>query len=273
MVFYTMIVFPNCKINLGLHVVSKRPDGFHELETVFYPLPLTDALEVISPGRLQFATSGIAVPGDSSDNLCMKAWRLLKQDFPTLPEVDIHLHKNIPIGAGLGGGSADAAFMLQLLNNRFQLGLTEEQLLIYAAQLGSDCPFFVRNKACYATGRGEIMTPIDLDLSAWSFVLVYPGVHINTGWAFSRITPKAPALSLRENILQPVETWQHTITNDFEAPVLDVHPELAAIKEKLYAEGAVYASMSGSGSAFVGIFPKNKTAGITFNAGYKVFIL
>jgi 4-diphosphocytidyl-2-C-methyl-D-erythritol kinase len=273
MVFYTMIVFPNCKINLGLHVVSKRPDGFHELETVFYPLPLTDALEVISPGKLKFTASGITVPGDSADNLCLKAWQLLKQDFPDLPGIDIHLHKHIPIGAGLGGGSADAAFMLQLLNNRFQLGITEEQLLIYAAKLGSDCPFFIQNKPCYATGRGEIMTPIALDLSGWSFVLVYPGIHINTGWAFSRITPQAPLLSLRENILQPVETWQKTITNDFEAPVLNAYPELAAIKEKLYAEGAVYAAMSGSGSAFVGIFPKNKIAGIAFNTGYKVFIL
>jgi 4-diphosphocytidyl-2-C-methyl-D-erythritol kinase len=273
MAFYTMIVFPNCKINLGLHVVSKRPDGFHELETVFYPLPLTDALEVISPGHLQFTASGIAVPGNSTDNLCLRAWQVLKQDFPDLPEVDIHLHKHIPIGAGLGGGSADAAFMLRSLNNRFQLAIPEEQLLTYAGKLGSDCPFFIQNKPCYATGRGEIMTPIDLDLSQWTSVLVYPGVHINTGWAFSQITPQAPVLSLRENILQPVETWRNTITNDFETPVLNAHPELAAIKEKLYTEGAVYAAMSGSGSAFVGIFPKNKIAGIAFNTGYKVFIL
>lgn len=273
MVFYIMIVFPNCKINLGLHVVSKRADGFHELETVFYPLPLTDALEVISPGKLAFTTSGIAVPGDSGDNLCLKAWRLLKQDFPEIPEVNIHLHKHIPIGAGLGGGSADAAFMLQLLNNRFQLELTKEQLISYAAILGSDCPFFIENKAVYATGRGEIMTPIDLDLSGWSFVLVYPGVHINTGWAFGKITPKAPVSSLQQRIMQPVETWKETISNDFEAAVFSAHPELAGIKEKLYAAGAVYASMSGSGSAFVGIFPKNKVGAISFDATYKVYVL
>jgi 4-diphosphocytidyl-2-C-methyl-D-erythritol kinase len=273
MAFYTMIVFPNCKINLGLHVVSKRPDGFHELETVFYPLPLTDALEVISPGKLAFTASGIAVPGDSADNLCLKAWRLLKSDFPDLPAVDIHLHKHIPIGAGLGGGSSDAAFMLQLLNNRFQLGISTEQLLHYAGQLGSDCPFFIHNEACYATGRGEIMTPIDLNLSNWRFVLVYPGIHINTGWAFGRITPQAPALSLQESILQPVEHWRDLISNDFETAVFGEYPELAAIKEQLYKEGAVYATMSGSGSAFVGIFPKSKTADLTFESRYKVFVL
>jgi len=268
-----MIVFPNCKINLGLHVVSKRPDGFHELETVFYPLPLTDALEILSPGKLAFTASGIEVPGDSADNLCLKAWRMLKQDYPELPEVNIHLHKHIPIGAGLGGGSADAAFTLQLLNSRFQLELTNKQLLDYAARLGSDCPFFIENKPCYATGRGEIMTPIDLYLSGYTFVLVYPAVHINTGWAFSRITPKAPVLSLKESILKPVESWKETISNDFEAPVLEAHPALAAIKEKLYAEGAIYASMSGSGSAFVGIFPKNQAINIAFHASYKVFVL
>lgn len=273
MVFYIMIVFPNCKINLGLHVVSKRADGFHELETVFYPLPLTDALEVISPGQLDFNISGINVPGNSTDNLCLRAWRLLKQDFATLPEVNIHLHKNIPIGAGLGGGSADAAFMLQLLNTRFQLGLTEGELLTYAAKLGSDCPFFIKNKSCYATGRGEIMTSIDLDLFAWSFVLVYPGIHINTAWAFSRITPQKPISSLRDSIMKPVESWQEYIVNDFEAPVLEAYPDLAAVKEKLYEAGAVYASMSGSGSAFVGIFPKNKIGDMRFNSNYKVFLL
>ncbi|TWW00393.1 4-(cytidine 5'-diphospho)-2-C-methyl-D-erythritol kinase [Chitinophaga pinensis] len=273
MVFYTMIVFPNCKINLGLHVVSKRPDGFHELETVFYPLPLTDALEVLSPGKLSFTSSGIDVPGEQTDNLCLKAWRLLKQDFPELPEVNIHLHKNIPIGAGLGGGSADAAFMLQLLNNRFQLEISKEQLISYAAALGSDCPFFIENKAVYATGRGEIMQPIALDLSAYSFVLVYPAVHINTGWAFGKITPGPPARSLQESIMQPLASWKNTISNDFEAAVFGTHPELITIKENLYTAGAIYASMSGSGSAFVGIFPKNEIGDLNFNPAYKVFVL
>ncbi|SFF11719.1 4-diphosphocytidyl-2-C-methyl-D-erythritol kinase [Chitinophaga sp. CF118] len=268
-----MIVFPNCKINLGLHVIRKRPDGFHDLETVFYPLPLTDALEVISPGTLSFTSSGIPIPGNTADNLCLKAWHLLKRDFPTLPEINIHLHKHIPIGAGLGGGSADAAFILRLLNNRFQLSLTEEQLIQYAATLGSDCAFFIRNEACYATGRGEILESIALDLGSWSFVLVDPGIHVNTGWAFSHITPKVPAQSLRNSISGPVENWKTTIINDFETPVFNAHPELGKIKEQLYAHGAVYATMSGSGSAMVGIFPKNKISGITFNPGYKVFLL
>lgn len=268
-----MIVFPNCKINLGLHVVRKRSDGFHDLETVFYPLPLTDALEVITPGTLTFTGSGIPIPGNTADNLCLKVWHLLKQDFPALPEINIHLHKHIPIGAGLGGGSADAAFLLQLLNNRFQLALTEEQLIRYAATLGSDCAFFIRNKPCYATGRGEILEPISLNLDAWSFVLVYPGIHVNTGWAFGRITPKAPEQSLRSTIMEPVENWKTIIRNDFEAPVFSAHPELANIKEELYAHGAVYATMSGSGSAMVGIFPKNKIPDISFNPSYKVFLL
>jgi 4-diphosphocytidyl-2-C-methyl-D-erythritol kinase len=268
-----MIVFPNCKINLGLHIIRKRPDGFHDLETVFYPLPLTDALEVISPGTLVFTGSGIPVPGNTTDNLCLKAWHLLKQDFPALPEINIHLHKHIPIGAGLGGGSADAAFILQLLNKRFELSLTEGQLIAYAAKLGSDCAFFIPNKPCYATGRGEMLEPISLNLDGWSFVLVYPGIHVNTGWAFGRITPKVPTQSLRDSILAPVENWKELISNDFEAPVFSAHPELAQIKKELYTYGAVYATMSGSGSAIVGIFPKNKTSGITFSDDYKVFIL
>jgi 4-diphosphocytidyl-2-C-methyl-D-erythritol kinase len=266
-----MIVFPNCKINLGLHILRRRADGFHDLETVFYPVPVNDALEVLSPGQLQFSSSGIAVPGEVTDNLCLKAWHLLKQDFPELPAVNIHLHKHIPIGAGLGGGSADAAFMLQLLNDKFSLGLSEEKLVDYAAQLGSDCAFFIRNQPCYATGRGEALEPIAADLSGYSLLLVYPGIHVNTGWAFGQITPAVPARQLRESILQPVSEWKTLITNDFEAPVFRAHPVLGEIKEKLYEAGAVYATMSGSGSAMVGIFPKNKITGIVWDAGYRVF--
>jgi 4-diphosphocytidyl-2-C-methyl-D-erythritol kinase len=266
-----MIVFPNCKINLGLHILRRRADGFHDLETVFYPLPLTDALEVLSDSNLQFASSGIPVPGDEQDNLCLKAWRLLKADFPNLPEVKIHLHKHIPIGAGLGGGSADAAFTLQLLNEKFRLGIDAEQLIDYAARLGSDCPFFIRNKPCYATGRGEVLEPLELDLSAYSWLLVYPGIHVNTGWAFGRITPREPKQNLRQSILQPVEEWKKLIYNDFEAPVFSAHPVLGEIKEQLYEAGALYATMSGSGSAVVGIFPKNKITGASWDAGYRVF--
>ena len=266
-----MIVFPNCKINLGLHVTRKRMDGFHELETVFYPLPLTDALEVISPGSLRFTSSGIEIPGASEDNLCLKAWHLLKADFPTLPETDIHLYKHIPIGAGLGGGSSDAAFMLTLLNNRFQLELSKEQLITYAAQLGSDCAFFIHNTPCYASGRGEILEPLTLDLSGWRFVLVFPDIHVNTGWAFKQLTPQQPPLSLKEVINRPVTEWKEIMSNDFEAPILSAHPELARIKEEMYARGAVYATMSGSGSAMVGLFPKSV---IEYKTSYeKVFVI
>jgi len=268
-----MIVFPNCKINLGLHVTRKRPDGFHDLETIFYPLPVNDALEVITHTALQFESSGIPVPGNAADNLCLKAFELLRSDFPQLPPVSIHLLKNIPIGAGLGGGSADAAFMLQLLNQKFQLGLTEAVLVDYAAQLGSDCPFFIINRPCYATGRGEIMETISLDLSAYSFLLVHPGIHINTGWAFKQLTPGTPAYSLRDVIQTPVELWKDVLTNDFEIPVFQAHPVLGNIKEQMYSSGAVYAAMSGSGSAVFGLFPKNKIAGILWDASYRVFTI
>lgn len=268
-----MIVFPNCKINIGLHILRKRPDGFHDLETIFYPLPVTDALEVLSPGALQFSSSGIAVPGTVDDNLCLKAWRLLKAGLPDLPEVNIHLHKHIPIGAGLGGGSADAAFMLQLLDAKFQLGLSREQLIGYAARLGSDCAFFIANQPCYATGRGEVLEPVTLDLGGYSLLLVYPGIHVNTGWAFSRITPREPATSLKQSLAQPVSAWKDLISNDFEAPVFSAHPVLAQIKERLYEAGALYATMSGSGSAMVGIFPKNRIAGLSWEAGYRIFTI
>jgi 4-diphosphocytidyl-2-C-methyl-D-erythritol kinase len=266
-----MIIFPNCKINLGLHILRRRPDGFHDLETVFYPLPLRDALEVVSDDDLQFGSSGIPVPGDEQDNLCLKAWHLLKADFPDLPPVKIHLHKHIPIGAGLGGGSADAAFMLQLLNDKFRLGISDEQLIAYAARLGSDCAFFIRNKPCYATGRGEVLEPLELDLSQYSWLLVYPGIHVNTGWAFGQITPRVPEQKLQQSILQPVEEWRNGVYNDFEAPVFRAHPVLEEIKAQLYEAGALYATMSGSGSAMVGIFPKNKITGALWDAGYRVF--
>lgn len=268
-----MIVFPNCKINLGLHITNKRPDGFHDLETVFYPLPVCDALEAITHRELQFAGTGIAVPGNVTDNLCLKAFHLLQRDFPQVQPLSIHLHKHIPIGAGLGGGSSDAAFMLQLINQKFQLGLTEAALVDYAAQLGSDCPFFIVNKPCFATGRGEIMTPVTLDLSGYSFVLVHPGIHVNTGWAFQQLTPKTPVYVLKDIIQSPVSEWKNKLVNDFEEPVFAAHPALAKIKEQLYTAGAVYATMSGSGSALLGIFPKNKIADILWDVSYRIFTI
>lgn len=266
-----MVLFPNCKINLGLHVLQKRSDGFHDLETVFYPLPLYDALEIVTAEEPIFSHSGIEIPGDEGNNLCRKAYELLKQDFPQLPAVHIHLHKNIPIGAGLGGGSSDGAFTLRILNTRYNLGLSTEQLEAYAARLGSDCPFFIRNAPGLARGRGELITPLQLDLGQWSFLLVHPCIHINTGWAFGQLTPGAPVLPLEKVDWANVMAWKEQLVNDFEAPVFAAYPVIGGIKEKMYRHGAVFAAMSGSGSAVVGIFPKNGIPEMRWEAHYRVF--
>jgi 4-diphosphocytidyl-2-C-methyl-D-erythritol kinase len=253
-----VVTFPNCKINLGLHITGKRDDGFHNLETVFYPVPLKDALELIpntnNNPEVEFTGTGLAVDGKTEDNLCIKAYHLLKKDFPQLPPVKIHLHKAIPMGAGLGGGSADASFMLKLLNNKFNLNIPTAQLLNYSLQLGSDCPFFIINKPCFATGRGEELEEIAVDLSVYKIVLINPGIHINTGWAFSNITPTPVKKSVKEIIQQPIETWKAELQNDFESPVFTAHPEIKMIKDSLYRLGAIYAAMSGSGSTLFGIF-------------------
>jgi 4-diphosphocytidyl-2-C-methyl-D-erythritol kinase len=255
-----VVVFPNCKINLGLHIIRKRADGYHDLETVFYPVPLTDALEIITETSAQtgisFSSSGLHIDTAEESNLCMKAYRLLKKDFPRLPPVKMHLHKAIPMGAGLGGGSADAAFTLMLLNNKFNLSLSTNQLINYSLQLGSDCPFFIINKACFATGRGEVLEEISLDLSAYKIAIVNPGIHINTGWAFSQIRPAQPNISIREIMQEPVGMWKDRLVNDFEKPVLAHYPQLQLLKEQLYKLGALYAAMSGSGSTFYGVFDK-----------------
>lgn len=266
-----MLAFPNCKINLGLNIIAKRPDGYHDIETVFYPLPLQDVLEIISSDKLEFSSSGGSIPGDPEENLCVKAWHLLKQDFPRLPPVKIHLYKNIPIGAGLGGGSSDAAQTLILLNEKFSLGINREQFARYALQLGSDCAFFIYNQPCFATGRGEELETLRLNLGAYSFLLVAPPVHIDTRWAYSLIKPRLPALSLKEILRLPVEQWKGRMKNDFEEGVFENYPMIKAVKEQLYVKGALYAAMSGSGSAVFGIFPKNKIAGIVFETGYQVF--
>ena len=266
-----MIVFPNSKINLGLHITRKRSDGFHDLETVFYPLSFTDVLEIIespAPNDISFTASGIPVAGDPENNLCVKAYRLLKKDYPGLPPILMHLHKVIPMGAGLGGGSADGAYALKLLNDKFQLGLSTDQLMKYALQLGSDCPFFITGKPCFATGRGEILASLSIDLSYYTFVLVNPGIHVNTAHAFSQITPALPGKSIKAIIQQPVTTWKDELKNDFEEVVAKQHPEISQIKEELYAKGAVYASMSGSGSTVYGIFEKGKELKWSFTTDY-----
>ena len=251
-----MIVFPNCKINLGLHILNKREDGFHNLETVFYPVGLSDVLEVIPSQNREneITVSGVTIEGNAENNICIKAYQLLKTDFPQLPSIKIHLHKTIPIGAGLGGGSADGAFMLKLLNNKFALGLSNQQLISYSLNLGSDCPFFINNKPSYATSRGEMLEEISLDLSTYKIVLVNPGIHINTGWAFSKASPALPKKSIKEIVQQPISTWRNELTNDFEKTVFAAHPSIEAIKAALYKQGALYASMSGSGSTVFGIF-------------------
>ena len=267
-----MILFPNCKINLGLYILQKRNDGFHKLETVFYPIPLQDALEVIhhpSPFTdIEFSGSGLQVDGALSDNICVKAYQLLKNDFQQLPPVKMHLHKTIPMGAGLGGGSADGAFALLLLNKKFNLGIQEDQLLKYALQLGSDCPFFIKNSPCYATSRGEVLESLSLDLSSYKFVIVNPGIHVNTGWAFSQVTPSGKRASLREIIQMPVENWKDVLVNDFEEAISRHHSEISHIKQTLYEKGAVYASMTGSGSTVFGIFPKDAEPTFSFSAHY-----
>lgn len=267
-----MLVFPNCKINLGLQVLQKRDDGYHDIATVFYPIPLKDALEIVPlPNEQQpdIHNYGLTVQGNTADNLCIKAWQVLKNDFPDLPAVQIHLLKNIPMGAGLGGGSADAACMLQMLNSKYQLGLSSQQLQRYALQLGSDCPFFIHNKACYASGRGEILEPVDLNLAGYQLVLVTTGIHVNTGQAFSSLRlPQPPAKPVvKEIIRQPLAQWKKQLLNDFETPVFEQHPGLKKAKENLYQLGAEYAAMSGSGSTIFGLFNKkiNLTSGLPAN--------
>jgi 4-diphosphocytidyl-2-C-methyl-D-erythritol kinase len=272
-----MIVFPNCKINLGLHILNKREDGFHNLETVFYPVAFKDALELIpntnNDTEIEFTRSGLAVAGNTSDNLCVKAYQLLKKDFVQLPAVKIHLHKVIPMGAGLGGGSADASVMLKLLNEKFKLNISTPQLLNYALQLGSDCPFFIINKPCHATGRGDVLEEVTVDLSMYKIVLINPDIHINTGWAFSKITPSASNKSIKEIIQQPVETWKAELKNDFEIAVFVAHPQLKEIKESLYQQGAIYATMSGSGSTVFGIFDQTTNSAALKNSNYFIKII
>ena len=256
-----MVSFPNCKINLGLHITGKRPDGYHNLETIFYPISIKDVIEIVPSDTFQFITSGLLINGSSDENLCVKAYRLLKKDFPGLPPVKMWLHKHIPMEAGLGGGSADGAFTLKLLNEKLSLNLSTDQLIGYASQLGSDCPFFIFNTPCHATGRGEVIEPFPLDLSGYSWVIVHPEIHIKTAWAFSRINPQAQQKSLKEIIVLPMEQWKDELKNDFEDPVLSEYPQLLGIKEKLYEAGAVYVSMTGSGSSFYGLF-RSKLSGI-----------
>jgi 4-diphosphocytidyl-2-C-methyl-D-erythritol kinase len=216
-----MIFFPNAKLNLGLRILRKREDGYHDLQTIFYPIAIRDALEILPSKDLSLKVTGLSVNGDIEDNLCIKAYRLLKKDNSHLPPVSIHLHKTIPMGAGLGGGSADAAFTLRLLNEKFELGLSQEQLINYALVLGSDCPFFIVNEPCLAKGRGEELKRIELDLTGYAFVLVNPGIHIDTAWAYSNLKADQSdeAHNPEQSIQKSPEDWKDTLKNDFEETV------------------------------------------------------
>lgn len=256
-----MITFPNAKINLGLNVIERRADGYHNLETVFYPVPLYDALEIqLMDERFPSAfdcdlkVTNIVVEGDEQSNLVVRAYRLLKQDFPQLPRLHVHLYKNIPTQAGMGGGSSDCSAMIRLLNEMFGLGLSDEQMVDYAARLGADCPFFILNRPVYAEGIGEKLTPIELSLSGMYLAVVRPDIPVSTREAFSLINPAHPAQHCCDIVKRPVEEWRNALCNDFEKSVFALHPEIGLVKEKLYEMGAVYAAMSGSGSALYGLF-------------------
>ena len=257
-----MVTFPNAKINLGLDVVEKRPDGYHNLETIFYPIPLCDILE-ITPAEEEdapdytFTMHNAVFDGDENDNLVVKAYKILAADHK-LPKVNMSLYKNIPTGAGLGGGSADAAFALKMLNSLANIGLSDERLEEYAAKIGADCAFFIKNTPAYATGIGNILTPATCDLKGYCIVLVKPDIHISTKDAYAFVTPAAPATPLTGIAKSPVAEWKGSMKNDFEKSVFAKHPSMENIKEQLYAMGAVYASMSGSGSSFFGIFNEEK---------------
>ena len=250
-----MLTRPIAKINLGLNVVEKRPDGYHNLETVFYPVQIEDALEVYpmapefpSEYDCDLKVTNITIDGDEQRNLVVRAYNLLKADFPTLPRIHAHLYKGIPTQAGMGGGSSDCGFMITLLNQMFNLGLTDQQMIDYAARLGADCAFFILNRPCYAEGIGEKLQPIDLDLKGWYLSLVRPDFPVSTREAFALIKPHHPEVNCREVVKQPVESWCGALVNDFEGSVFAVHPELGAVKDRLYELGATYAAMSGSGS-------------------------
>lgn len=253
--FLIMVIFPNAKINIGLQIIEKRPDGFHNIASCFYPVGWSDVLEIIPAAEFSFSSSGIEIPGDPAQNLCVKAYELLKQGID-LPPVVMHLLKIVPIGAGMGGGSADAAFVLKLLNQIFDLRLAIADLENYARKLGSDCAFFIENKPQFCYEKGDQFANISLSLKGKHIVLVYPNLHISTAEAYAGVTPQTPDVNLSEALQRPLSEWRHCIKNDFENGLFHKYPVLAKIKEELYEKGAIYSSMTGSGSTIYGIFEK-----------------
>ena len=248
-----MITFPNAKINIGLNIINRRNDGYHNLETIFYPVNIKDALEIVEAETLSFSSSGIEIPGHANENLCLKAFEMLRVDF-NIPPLSIHLHKGIPIGAGLGGGSSDAAFFIKLVNEKFTLNLSTEAMQNYCRRLGADCAFFINNTPVFASGKGDQFEELGLELKDYYLVLVMPPVHVSTGEAYRGVTPSVPQTSLKELIKHPVEEWKRFIKNDFELSVFRNHSSIRGVKAALYQAGALYASMSGSGASVYGIF-------------------
>ncbi len=248
-----MILFPPCKINLGLHILNKRADGFHNLDTLMYQLPFTDVLEIIPSETFVFQSTGLEIPGDENNNLCIKAFELIRSQYE-IPNVTIHLHKIIPMGGGLGGGSSNASAVLKGLNALFNLNLPTEILQNLAAQLGSDCPLFIKENPQIAQGRGEILSDFELDLSPYYLKLVNVGIHVSTKEAFSKVKFYDHFQSVVDIVSHPVERWKNLLKNDFENSVFEYHPSLIDVKQKLYDEGAIYASMSGSGSTMYAIY-------------------
>ncbi len=268
-----MVSFPNCKINLGLYITEKRADGFHNIETCFLPVTLRDTLEVIptETNKLEFTNVGTPIVGDISKNLCVTAYHLLKDAYPDkVYPVHILLNKQIPMGAGLGGGSADGACTLLMLNEYFNLALSKDQLIEFALMLGSDCPFFILNTPSIGKGRGEQLSALPIDLKGYTILLINPGIHISTKWAFEQINPAYREQSIGDILLQPISTWKHALVNDFEAPIVKAYPVIDSIKKELYSKGAVYAAMTGSGSTVFGIFGQMEESLFSFPKNYMV---
>ena len=267
-----MICFPNCKINIGLYVTNRRQDGFHNLETVFYPIAYNDILEAVPGPATTFNATGLAISGASQNNLIMQAYNLLQSRYPLeVTPLAIFLHKILPMGAGLGGGSADGAFMLQLMNQIFALKINKKELKEMALSLGSDCPFFIENRPCFARGRGENLEPLSIILERYFIQIISPELPISTAAAFKLINPKPAKTNLKLIASLPLSDWKEFVTNDFESPVFNQYPELAQIKNQLYQQGAIYASLSGSGSTVYGIFPEGGRAILRTSLHFREF--
>ena len=267
-----MISFPKTKINLGLRVVNRRADGYHNIESLFYPIDIHDVLEMIpSPdGNFLYSGSGLEVPCNPEDNLVVKAYRVMQRLYQ-LPEVHIHLHKIIPMGSGTGGGSSDGAYVILMANKLFQLGLKYSEMKDISTQIGSDCPFFIDPRPMIVTGRGELLEPVCFSLAQYNILLVFPGINIDTKKAYQGVSPQKPNESITDIVCQPVENWKDLLINDFELNVFQKFPVLAELKQQLYDAGALYASMTGSGSAIYGIF-KEDVDEVKFSKQYYTYI-